>query len=197
MRVLSRYCANLGLINCNFVIQIFRYLAGTLDLGITFESDTSDELVGYIDSDWAGLKVGRRSTRGYSFIFSGRPVSHQSKQQTTVAPSSTEAEYMAITEAGKEALWIARFLALLGFRLPDQPINLKADNRGAIQLTANPEFHRRTKHIEIRHHWIREEVDSKEIVINYISTKDMVADGLTKALDPKPFKVFRSMIGMD
>ncbi len=104
---------------------------------------------------------------------------------------------MAITEAEKEALWIARFLSLLGFRLPDQPINLRADNRGAIQLTANPEFHRRTKHIEVRHHWIREKVDSKEIVITYISTKDMVADGLTKALDPKPFKAFRSMIGMD
>ncbi len=69
--VLSRYCANPGLIHCNFVIQIFRYLAGTLDLGITFESDTTDELVEYTDSSWAGLKDGRRSTGRYSFILSG------------------------------------------------------------------------------------------------------------------------------
>ena len=194
--VLSRYCANPGPIHCNLVIQIFRYLAGTLDFGITFRSDSTDELVGYTDSDWAGLKDGRRSTGGYAFILSGGPVSHQSKQQSTVALSSTEAEYMATTEAGKEALWVARFLASLGYRLPSQPVSLRADNKGAILLTANPEFHRRTKHIEIRHHWIREKVDSKEIVITYISTKDMVADGLTKALDPKPFKAFRAMIGM-
>ncbi len=196
MRVLSRYCTNPGSIHCNLVIQIFRYLAGTLELGITFKSNVTDELVGYTDSDWAGLKDGRRSTGGYAFLFSVGPVSYQSKQQATVALSSTEVDYMATTEAGKEALWIGQFLAALGYRLPGQPVSLKADNRGAILLTANPEFHRRTKHIEVRHHGIREKVESKEIAITYVSTKDMVADGLTKALDPKPFKAFRAMIGM-
>ena len=150
--VLSRYCANPGPIHCNLVMQIFRYLAGTLELGITFKSNVTDELVGYTDSDWAGLKDGRRSTGGYAFLFSGGPVSHQSKQQATVALSSTEAEYMATTEAGKEALWIGQFLAALGYRLPGQPVSLKADNRRAIRLTENPEFHRRTKHIKVRHH---------------------------------------------
>ncbi len=72
---------------------------------------------------------------------------------------------MATTEAGKEALWIAQFLAALGYRPPSQPVSLKADNGGAILLTANPEFHRRTKHIEVRHHWIRGKVESKEIAI--------------------------------
>ncbi len=150
--VLSRYCANLGFIHCNLVIQIFRYSAGTLELGITFKSNVTDELVGYTDSDRAGLKDRRRSTGGYAFLFSVGPVSHQSKQQATDALSSTEAEYMATTEAIKEALWIGQFLAALGYRLPGQPVSLKADNRGAILLTANPEFHRRTKHIEVRHH---------------------------------------------
>ncbi len=145
--VFSRYCVSPSLIYCNLVIQIFRYSSGTLDLGITFKFYTTDKLIGYTDSDWVGLKDGRRSTDGYSFIFSVGSVSHQSKQQTTVALFSTEAEYMAVTEAGKEALWIAQFLAFLGFRLPDQPINLRADNIGAIQLTVNPEFHCRTKHI--------------------------------------------------
>ena len=196
MGVFSWYCASSRSQHCNLLIQIFRYLAGTLELGITFKSNSTDELVGYTDSDWAWLKDGRRSTGGYTFPLSGGPVSHQSKQQATVALSSTEAEYMATTEAGKEALWIARFLAALGYRLPGHPVSLKADNRGAIMLTANPEFHRRTKHIEVRHHWIREKVDSKEIVITYISTKDMVADGLTKALNPKPFRAFRAMMGL-
>lgn len=110
--------------------------------------------------------------------------------------SSIEAEYIATTEAGNEALLIARFLACLGYWLPDQPVGLTADNRRAILLTANPESHRRTKHIEVPHHWIRKKVESKEIVITYISTTNMVADGLTKGLNPKTFKVFWTLIGM-
>ena len=194
--VLSRYCSNPGPTHCNLVIQIFRYLSGTLDLGITFTADSKDELVGYTDSDYAGLIDGRKSTGGYIFMLSGGPLSHQSKLQSTVALSSCEAEYMATTEAGKEALWVARFLACLGFRLPSQPVDLHADNKGAISLTENPEFHRKTKHIEVRWHWIREKVERKEIVISYISTKEMLADGLTKALSPKMFKEFWKNIGM-
>lgn len=104
--VLSRYCANPGPIHCNLVIQIFRYLAGTLDLEITFRSDSTNELVGYTDSDWARLKDRQRSTGGYTFLLLGGPVSYQSKQQATVALSSTKAEYMATTKPGKEALWV-------------------------------------------------------------------------------------------
>ena len=103
---------------------------------------------------------------------------------------------MATTEAGKEALWIAQFLAALGYRLPSQPVRQKTDNRGAILLTANSEFDRRTKHIEVRHYWIWEKIESKQISIAYISIENMVADGLTQALDPKPFKAFRKMIRM-
>ncbi len=129
-------------------------------------------------------------------MLSGGLLSHQSKFQNTVALLSTEAEYMATTEAEKEALWVARFLACLGFRLPSQPVNLCADNKGAMSLTENPEFHRKTKHIEVRWHWIREKVERKEIAIMYISTKEMLADGLTMALSPKMFKDFRRMIEM-
>ena len=100
--VLSRYCANPDPVHCNLVTQIFRYLARTL--GIKFRSDATDELMGYTDSDWAGLKDGRKSTGGYVFLFSGGLVSYQSKQQATVALCSTETEYMATTEARKEAL---------------------------------------------------------------------------------------------
>ncbi len=87
--------------------------------------------------------------------------------ESTVALSSTEAEYMDTTEARKEALWVARFLACLEFRPPSQPVGLRADNKGAISLTKNPEFHRKTKHIEVRWHIIREKVERKDIVISY------------------------------
>ncbi len=102
--VLSRYSTNPGPIHCNLVTQIFRYLAGTLKLGITFRSDTTDGLIRYTDSDWAGLKDRRKSMGGYAFLLFGGPISHQSKQQATIALSSTEAEYIATIEAGKEAL---------------------------------------------------------------------------------------------
>ena len=179
------------------VVQVFRYLSGTLDFGITFQADSSDELIGYTDSDYAGLVDGRKSTGGYIFMLSGGPLSHQSKLQNTVALSSTEAEYMAACEAGKEALWVSRFLAALGFRLPTLPVDLRVDNKGAISLTENPEFHRRTKHIEVRYHWIREKVESNEIHVSYVSTKDMIADGLTKPLNLQLFKKFRVMMGMN
>ena len=194
--VLSRYCSNPGPTHCNLVVQVFRYLSATLGLGITFNSNSENDLVGYTDSDYAGLVDGRKSTGGYIFMSSNGLLSHQSKLQSTVALSSTEAEYMATTEAGKEALWILRFLTSLGFRLPNQPIDLRADNKRAISLTENPKFYRKTKHIEVRWHWIQEKVERKEIAFSYISTKEMLADGLTKALSPKIFKDFRRMIGM-
>ena len=194
--VLSRYCSSQGPTHFNLVIQIFRYLSGTLDLGITFTANSEDGLVGYTDSDYEGLADGQKATGGYIILLSGAPLSHQSKLQSTVALSSTEAEYMATVEAGKEALWVARFLACLGFRLPSQPVKLCADNKGAIALTENPEFNRKTMNIKVCWHWIREKVERKEIVISYSSTMEMRADGLTKALGPKMFKDFRRMIGM-
>ncbi len=103
---------------------------------------------------------------------------------------------MTTTEAGKKALYISQFLTSLGFRLPNQPVDFRADNKGAILLTENLEFHRRTKHIEVRWHLIREEVEQNGIVISYISTKEMPADRHTKGLGPKIFKDFRRMIEM-
>ena len=85
---------------------------------------------------------------------------------------------------------IARLLATLGYRLPSQPVSPRADNKGAILPTANPEFHQRTKHIKVRHHLIREKVECNEISITNRSEENMVADRLTKPLDPKPFKAF-------
>ncbi len=90
--VLSQYCSNPGPTNCSLVVQVFRYLFGTLDLGITFQADSIDKLVNYTDSDYAGLVDGRKSTGRYIFMLSGGPLSHQSKLQNTVASSSNEAE---------------------------------------------------------------------------------------------------------
>ena len=129
-----------------------RYLAGTLDLALVFRRDTEDDVVGYSDSDYAGTKDGRRSTGAYTFLLAGRSMSHCSKLQPTVAQSICKAEYMALNEAAKEAIWCARFLVELGFRDENLPVLLRGDNQEAIALTKNPEFYRRLKHIEIKWH---------------------------------------------
>ena len=137
----------------------------------------------------------QKSTVEYIFMLCREPLSQMSKLQGTVALSSTKAEY-GNYKAGKEALLILRFLAHLRFRLLTQLVDLRADNKRAISLIKNPEFYRQTKYIQVRWHWIREKIERNEIVITYISTKKMLADGLTKALGPMMFKDFRRMIGM-
>ena len=196
MGVLSRYCSNPGADHCSHLQRVLRYISGTLTRGLIFRRDSDEDITGYSDSDFAGLKDGRRSTGGYVFMLAGAPISHSSKLQPTVALSSCEAEYMALTEATKEALWCSRFLNELGFREANLPILLRGDNQGAIALTENPEFHRRTKHIEIKWHWIRDVVKEGKVKIEYIRTNEMVADGLTKPLPSKTFNSFVNMMGM-
>ncbi len=194
--VLSRYCSNPSPLHCKYLQRVMRYLAGTLDIGLVFRRDTEDDIVGYSDADYAGTKDGRRSTGAYTIMLAGAPISHRSKLQPTVAMSTCEAEYMALTETAKEAIWCGRFLAELDFRKKDTPVLIRGDNQGAIALAENPEFHSRNKHIEIKWHWIREVRRLKKIQIKYISTNEMIADGLTKPLAPGPFQSFKAMLGM-
>jgi hypothetical protein len=137
-------------------------------------------LLAYSDSDWAGCPDTRRSTSGYLFTVGGTAVSWASKKQAAVALSSTEAEYVAASEAAKEAAWLAAVACFL--RRPQAPVPLLVDNTGAIALTKNPEFHKRTKHIELKWHFIRE-LQAKDIIkVHHCPTEDQLADILTKPL---------------
>ena len=133
------------------------------------------------DAAWAGNPNTRRSTTGYVFKLAGGPISWKSCLQPTVALSSTEAEYRAITEAGQELLWLQNMLELYGFK-DQNPTFLQSDNLGAIHLTTKSIFHGRPKHIEIQHHWIREIVDQGALVVKNCPTPVMTADLLTKSL---------------
>ncbi len=130
-------------------------------------------------------------------MLAGAAISHSSKLQSIVALSTCEAEYVAICEAGKEAVWLGFLLAELEFQKKSTPVTLYADNQGSIALSNNSEFHRRTKHIDVRFHWIREEVSMKQLNIVYIPTAEMAADGLTKSLPASGFLEFRRKIGID
>jgi hypothetical protein len=160
--------------------RILRYFNGTKDLGIRFDGASGLRLEAYSDSDW-GASEDRRSISGYIFILAGGAISWQSKKQSTVASSSTEGEYMALLQAVKEIIWIQRFLSDIGREAENQDL-IKEDNQGAIALAHNPQYHARTKHIDIQYHFVRECVENGKVRLEYCPTMDMVADGLTKAL---------------
>lgn len=185
-------------------LHVLRYVAGTTNLGIVYTNCDSIAITGQksferptslCDDDWAGDLSTRRSTTGYIFVLAGGAVSWRSRLQPTVALSSTEAEYRAVTEAGQELMWLRNMMKIFGYSDPN-PTILQSDNMGAIHLTSKSIFHARTKHIEIHYHWIREAVKRGDLQVKYCPTESMVADLLTKQLSKQQFMKLRGMLGV-
>jgi hypothetical protein len=177
------------------VKRIMRYLRGTADYGLAFTPDASGDCVGYSDADWGGDLDDRKSTSGYLFLISGGAVSWRSKKQTCVALSTAEAEYVALASAAQEAIWMSQLTAVLEDR-PQEATTLFEDNQSAISMTKNPQFHGRSKHISIKYHFIRDQVEKGAVELKYCPTKEMVADMLTKGLPKEQFMKLRSMAGV-
>lgn len=178
VNLLSRYCENPGKAHWGAVKRVLRYLKGTIDMKITYGSNT-DGIVGYSDADWASDLDQRRSTTGYLFTMCGGGISWNSKKQSTVALSSTESEYMAAVAAIQEGIWLSNLYTEV-FADGGLKIKICCDNKGAIQVILNNNFSPRTKHIDIRAKFIREKVESGNITIEYRRTSEMPADILTK-----------------
>ena len=176
--------------------RILRYLKGTIDYGLVFTSDGENILYGYSDADWAGDLDTRRSTSGYVFKIGGAIVSWNSKKQITVAKSTTEAEYVALSAAASETIWLRQLLKDLGFNKSGATV-LYEDNNGAIELSKNAKHHGRTKHIDIAHHFIRERVASNELSVIHCPTGDMLADVMTKGLARVQFEKLRNKLGVE
>jgi len=193
----SRYSSNPGELHWKAVKRILRYLKGTANFALEYNGGSSEKVKGYSDADWAGSLDDRRSTTGYVFTMNGAAVTWSSKKQPTVALSTTEAEYMAMTQAAKEAIWIRRFLAeVLGENEEaNEKLEVFTDNQGALALAQNPVFHARTKHIDIRHHFIRE-VEGKDLSVSFCGTEEMVADVLTKGLSQEKHNYFVKGMGL-
>ena len=180
--IVSQHCTNPNGHHWTAVKRIFRYLAGMRGLGILYGGGARSE--GFCDSDWGGSSD-RRSTSGYVFMFNGGAISWASRKQPTVALSSTEAEYIALTQATKEVLWLRSLFYEIGAPKHAQQISqISSDNQGAIALAKNPGFHARSKHIDIQYHFIREhtDTDTGTITLEYCPTDEMTADILTKGL---------------
>ena len=164
--------------------------------GLKFYAHEEDpELCGYSDADWAGDVDTRRSTSGYVFQIGSSTISWSSKKQATVAKSSTEAEYVALSSATQEAVWLRSLMGDLGRQL-DAPTIIYGDNQGAIELAKNAKYHNRTKHIDICHHFVCERVISNEIQVIYCPTGDMIADIMTKGLAKLSFEKLRDLLGV-
>ncbi|GKA92256.1 putative RNA-directed DNA polymerase [Tanacetum coccineum] len=191
--VVSRFLSNPGKKHWEAVKWIFRYLRGTSKLGITF-GNGKPMIVSFTDSDMAGNKDNMKSTSGYLMTFARGTVSWQSRLQKCVALSTTEAEYMATTEACKELLWLKRFLQEFGFK--QQRYAVLCDNQSAIHLAKNSMFHKRTKHIDIRYHWIRDAIEDGMFELNKVHTDDNASDMLTKAVAKEKLKVCCWIAGM-
>ena len=163
--------------------RILRYLKGTINAKLILGDLSSTDVVGYFDAAYADT-IKRHSTCGYIFHYFGSPVSWSSKVQRTIALSTVESEYMAATEAAREVIWIQSVIDAMTSSSVNLPISLYGDNNGAIALSKNPEFHPKTKHIDVRHRFITELVGSGVVTVKYIPTESMLADGFTKPLTP-------------
>ena len=195
---LSQFMNKPGPQHVKGVKRILRYIKGTLNYGLRFDSSSNAEfkLYGYSDADWAGDINTRKSTSGYIFRLGSATISWKSKRQSVVALSSTEAEYVALCSATQEVVWLRRLLAGIGF-VQEEATTLNEDNQGTIALAKNPNNHLRTKHIEIKYHFVREVVERKEIQILYCATDKMIADVMTKPLPKTKFEEFRSAMGLE
>ncbi|GJZ37343.1 retrovirus-related pol polyprotein from transposon TNT 1-94, partial [Tanacetum coccineum] len=180
--VVSKYLANSGKIHWETVKWILKYLRGTVNVGLVYGTHRGNhvDVTGFVDSDYAKDPDKGRSITGYAFLVQGCVVSWKATLQHVVALSTTEAEYMALTEAVKEAIWLRGLLEELGVELNTVAVN--CDNQGAIHLSRNHVFHERTKHINVRYHFIREVLEAKTVKVLKVGTEHNAADALTKVV---------------
>ena len=193
--VVSKFCASPTQGHLTAAKRILRYLKGTTYLGLSYKKCAEGNLTGYSDADWAGDMDDRHSTSGNVFFLAGGAVSWLSKKQATVALSTAEAEYVALSAATQEVIWLRRLFTDVGVP-PEGPTIIHEDNQGAIAMAKNPVGHARTKHIDIRHHFVREGVQNGAIVLKYIATDEMIADMLTKPLPKHRFEKLVTELGM-
>ena len=197
----SRYASNPSPAHLIAAKRILRYLAGTIHVGLKYvKSETvgnNISVTAYTDADWGGDHVDRRSTTGYVIRINNCTVSWATKKQPTIAISSAEAEYMAVAAGVQELLWARQFLSEL---LPSDMFDstrgclLHCDSQSAIAISKNDVHHNRTKHIDIKHHFIRDHIKRNEIIMTWIPGEQQMADLLTKPLDKIKFSTFKRQI---
>ncbi|RVX08106.1 Retrovirus-related Pol polyprotein from transposon TNT 1-94 [Vitis vinifera] len=186
--MLGRYLSNPGMDHWKKAKRVMRYLQRTKDYMLTYRRSSHLEIVGYLDSDFAGCLDSRRSTSGYIFMLVGGAVSWKSVKQTLIASSTIEAEFIACYEASNHGIWLWNFVTQL--RIVDgieKPLRINCDNKAAELYSKNNRSSSKSKHIDIKFLVVKERVQSLQVSIERISTNFMIADPLTKGLPPKVY----------
>ncbi|GJR60202.1 hypothetical protein Tco_1502364 [Tanacetum coccineum] len=190
----SKYRENPKTTHLEAVKRIFRYIRGTSHLGLWYPKGTGIETVVYADSDHAGDYVDCKSTSSVCTFMGCCLTSWFAKKQTALAISTTESEYVSARKACQQALWMKQALIDYGIHLDD--VLIMCDNKGAIDLSKNSVQHSRTKHIEIRHHFLDDNVQKGNIYNEKVASEDNIADIFTKPLKRKVFNYLRLGLGM-
>ena len=194
VNVLSRFVGKNNKTVWEYLKSVLRYLKGTSDLKLVYRRNFNEQfetLTGYVDSDWAGDKIDRKSTTGFLFkLYDKCVICWNTRKQRSVADSSTAAEYMALYEAVKEALWLKSLMGTLKIELRNGLLNINEkkgiliyeDNNGCIAIASNPGSHKLAKHIDIKYHYSREQVAEGNIRLRHVESKEQMADMLTKSV---------------
>lgn len=176
--------------------RVLRYIRGTVDLKLVFKRDDVDGVMtGYADSDWAGNVTDRKSVSGYIFKVYSATVSWTTRRKTSVALSSAEAEYMALSVAVTEVLWLRRLLVDLGVKI-DEPTVIFEDNQACIRVAEDDKKMKRLKHVDVRYHFVRDEIQKGVIRLVYVPTDSQIADVMTKGLNKTQFVKLRELLGL-
>lgn len=176
--------------------RLLRYLKGTRCYAVQLGGDTKQGLIGYSDSDWAGDIGTRRSTSGFVFLYAGGVISWASRRQSSVTLSTMEAEYVALTEACQEAIWLRQLLQ--DFREKQiEPTIVMEDNQSCLTFVKSERQNRRSKHIDTKQRFVYELCVTKQITLQYCPTEDMLADVFTKPLGPLKHKMCCELLGLE
>jgi hypothetical protein len=192
---LSQHAANPTEEHLSKALYICRYLLGSANYAMVLNGPSNGGLMAYADSDWASDPNTRKSTTGYMVKLAGAVFSWSSRAQKTIALSSTEAEYMSLSDTCRQLLWVKSLMSELGIEL--SPIPLFGDNQGAIFLASNPVQEKRIKHIDLRYHFIRDVVQNKQVELFFIEGANNPADLFTKNLGRIKFLKFREQLGLE
>ncbi|RVW80052.1 Retrovirus-related Pol polyprotein from transposon TNT 1-94 [Vitis vinifera] len=193
--LISRYMENPTELHLQAAKRVLRYLQGTTEFGIFYRKGGDDELVTYTNSDHAGDLDERKSTSGYVFLLSSGAISWSSKKQPIVSLSSTEAEFIAAASCACQAVWLKRVLGKLG-QNQGKPTIIHCDSSSAIKLSKNPVMHGRSKHIDVRFHFLRELTKAGTVELVHCGTQEQLADVMTKPLKFDAFLKLRGLLGV-
>jgi hypothetical protein len=190
----ARFQANTKKVHLRAMKRIMRYLVYISKFGLWYPKGSTFDLIRYSDADYDGCKIDRKSTSGTCQFLGRSLVSWASKKQNSLALSTVEAEYIAAGHCCAQLLWMRQTLRDYGYKLSKVP--LICDNESAIRMADNPIEHSRTKHIDIRYHFLRDYQQKGDIEIAYVSTHNQLVDIFTKPLDEKTFSKLRNELNV-